>query len=61
MVRIRVGPDDRDAALVNTAARDGDTCRISIPQDPGQAGVTQIKYLVVRQSGQRRQCDDAEG
>ena len=51
MVRIRVGPDDRDAALVNTAARDGDSCRISIPQDPGQAGVTQIKYLVRKLAG----------
>jgi predicted phage terminase large subunit-like protein len=51
MVRIRVGPDERDAALVNTAARDGDTCRISIPQDPGQAGVTQIKYLVRKLAG----------
>lgn len=45
MVRIRVGPDERDAAMVNTAARDGKKVRISIPQDPGQAGKTQIAYL----------------
>ena len=51
MVRIRVSPDERDAALVNTANRDGDNCRISIPQDPGQAGLTQVKYLVRSLSG----------
>lgn len=51
MVRIRVSPDERDAALVNTAARDTDHCRISIPQDPGQAGLSQVKYLVRSLSG----------
>lgn len=45
MVRVRVGPDDRDAALLNATKRDGSGCRVSIPQDPGQAGVTQVKYL----------------
>jgi predicted phage terminase large subunit-like protein len=51
MVRVRVGPDERDAALVNTSARDGEECRISIPQDPGQAGLTQIKYLLRKLAG----------
>lgn len=46
MVRLRVGPDDRDAALGNAAKRDGYECKQSIPQDPGQAGVTQVKYLL---------------
>lgn len=45
MVRIRVGPDERDAAINNTAARDGSSVRISIPQDLGQAGKTQVLYL----------------
>jgi predicted phage terminase large subunit-like protein len=49
-VRLRVGPDERDKALVNTTAADGYDCRQSIPQDPGQAGVTQVKYLT-RQLG----------
>lgn len=53
VVRIRVGPDDRDAALVNAAARDGGVCRQSLPQDPGQAGVTQIKYLTRQLAGYR--------
>ena len=51
MVRVRVGPDERDAALVNATARDGINCRVSIPQDPGQAGVTQIKYLLRQLAG----------
>ena len=45
MVRLRCGPDERDTALKNTASRDGRGVRISIPQDPGQAGKTQVLYL----------------
>lgn len=51
MVRVRVGPDERDAALVNATARDGTNCRVSIPQDPGQAGLTQVKYLLRKLAG----------
>ena len=45
VARMRVGPDQRDAALVNTAALDGRRTKQSIPQDPGQAGKTQVLYL----------------
>jgi predicted phage terminase large subunit-like protein len=45
MVRLRCGPDERDAALKNTASRDSKKTRISLPQDPGQAGKTQALYL----------------
>jgi len=45
IVRIRVGPDDRDAAILNAAKRDGTGTRVSIPQDPAQAGKTQALYL----------------
>jgi predicted phage terminase large subunit-like protein len=45
VVRLRVGPELRDAALVNTAALDGKKTKQSIPQDPGQAGKTQVLYL----------------
>lgn len=51
MVRVRCGPDERDAALVNTASRDGKNVQISIPQDPGQAGRTQALYLTRALSG----------
>ncbi len=45
MVHLQAGPDERDAALKNTSARDGLLVKISIPQDPGQAGKTQALYL----------------
>ena len=51
MVRLRVGPDQRDAAMVNTASLDGISTKISIPQDPGQAGKTQVLYLTRELSG----------
>jgi predicted phage terminase large subunit-like protein len=51
MVRLRVGPDQRDAAMVNTAGLDGKAVKISIPQDPGQAGKTQVLYLTRALSG----------
>ena len=38
-------PDERDALLRNTASRDGKGTRISLPQDPGQAGKTQALHL----------------
>ncbi|MEY2654296.1 MAG: hypothetical protein RLZZ524_1324 [Pseudomonadota bacterium] len=51
MVHLRAGPDDRDAAIRNTAARDGPRVRVSIPQDPGQAGKTQVLHLTRMLSG----------
>ena len=45
MARLREGPDKRDLALKNTASRDGKRVRISLPQDPGQAGKTQALHL----------------
>jgi predicted phage terminase large subunit-like protein len=53
MVRLRVGPDERDAAIKNTASRDGRSTKISIPQDPGQAGKTQVLYLTRALQGYR--------
>ncbi len=45
MEREQLGPDDRDSLMRSTAARDGRSVRISIPQDPGQAGKTQVLAL----------------
>lgn len=45
VVRVRGGPDEVLAAVVNTAHQDGGTIRISIPQDPGQAGKTQVLHM----------------
>lgn len=51
MVRVREGPDSRDAIMLNTARRDTFTVKVSIPQDPGQAGKTQIAYLTRQFAG----------
>lgn len=51
MVRLRAGPDDRDAALLNTAKRDGTSVRVGLPQDPGQAGKTQVLHLTRQLAG----------
>lgn len=42
ITRMRGGPDAVAATLKNTAQRDGKDPRISIPQDPGQAGKSQV-------------------
>ncbi|MCL1860548.1 MAG: phage terminase large subunit [Proteobacteria bacterium] len=51
MVRIRSGPDERDAILRRTAESDGKGVRVGLPQDPGQAGKTQALYLTRQLSG----------
>jgi len=53
MVHGQWGPDERDAALKNTASADGARVKISIPQDPGQAGKTQVLYLTRQLPGYR--------
>lgn len=40
-----LGADDRDKMIKQTAILDGRNVEISLPQDPGQAGKTQILYL----------------
>ena len=45
VVRFRGGPDDVQSAIVNTAKQDGHAVKIGLPQDPGQAGKTQVLYL----------------
>ena len=43
--RLQGRPDEVEAAIVATAALDGKRVRVSIPQDPGQAGKSQVAYL----------------
>jgi predicted phage terminase large subunit-like protein len=49
--RMRGGPDDVAAAVERVARADGPRVRISIPQDPGQAGKSQALYFVRRLAG----------
>lgn len=51
VVRMRGGPEEVEAAISNTAAQDGRGVQISIPQDPGQAGKSQVLYLTRRLAG----------
>lgn len=51
MVRVRQGPDERDATMLSTARRDGFQTKVGIPQDPGQAGKTQVTYLTRQFAG----------
>ncbi len=51
IVRLRGSPEDVEQAIKNTAARDGKDCVIHIPQDPGQAGKSQIAYLTKQLMG----------
>lgn len=37
--------------IKNTASHDGYSCRISLPQDPGQAGKSQVGYLILGLAG----------
>lgn len=45
VVRFRGSPEEVELAIKNTAQRDGRECTIRLPQDPGQAGKSQIAYL----------------
>ncbi len=51
VVRLRGSPRQVEDAIVATAAADGPNVRIGLPEDPGQAGKSQIAYLVTRLSG----------
>lgn len=51
MQRLRGGPEAVEAALLQTAARDGRSTRISLAQDPGQAGKAQIAYFTRQLAG----------
>jgi hypothetical protein len=42
MLRGQWGPDRRDAVISGIAALDGTRVRVSLPQDPGQAGKTGV-------------------
>ena len=46
-----MSPGGVERLMVNTASQDGVDCKISLPQDPGQAGKAQAKYLVKQLAG----------
>lgn len=61
VVRLRGGPDEVEAAIVATAARDGRGVPIHLPQDPGQAGKAQVLYLTRKLAGFRVESKPVTG
>ncbi|AWJ93307.1 terminase (plasmid) [Azospirillum baldaniorum] len=51
IVRLQGGPERVEEAIVNTAARDRRSVAVCIPQDPGQAGKSQVRYLTKQLAG----------
>ena len=51
VVRFRGDPHEVEQVINATAAADGPAVSIGLPQDPGQAGLSQIRYLVSRLVG----------
>lgn len=51
IVRMRGSPHDVIEIISATARRDGPQVQIGLPQDPGQAGKTQIAYLTHKLAG----------
>jgi predicted phage terminase large subunit-like protein len=49
--RFRGSPETVERAILNIAASDGRGVRIRLPQDPGQAGKAQAKYLINKLAG----------
>ena len=51
VVRLRGSPAQVEATILATARRDGFGPIIDLPQDPGQAGKAQVRYLVRQLAG----------
>jgi predicted phage terminase large subunit-like protein len=51
IVRFRGGPSEVEKRILETAEADGGGVTIGLPQDPGQAGKAQIKYLTSKLAG----------
>lgn len=51
IIHLRGSPDEVETTLVNTASLDGNRLLQSYPQDPGQAGKSQVAYLSKKLQG----------
>lgn len=50
-IRMRENPHGVEQAIINTAAADGRGVHIALPQDPGQAGKSQVQHLIGKLAG----------
>lgn len=53
VARMRGRPDEVEACLVNTTKRHGRGCAVDLPQDPGQAGKSQVQQFTKMLAGYR--------
>jgi predicted phage terminase large subunit-like protein len=51
VVRIRGTPHEVEALILSTARNDGTKVMVAIPEDPGQAGKSQMSYLTKQLAG----------
>lgn len=51
MVRFRGSPLEVENAILNTAIQDGYETEVVLEQDPGQAGIVEVNYLIRKLSG----------
>jgi predicted phage terminase large subunit-like protein len=58
---IRGKPEEVERLILNTASQDGKRITISLPQDPGQAGKSQIVYLTKKLAGYTVQSSPESG
>jgi predicted phage terminase large subunit-like protein len=61
VIRRRGGPGEVEALMIGTARNDGFTTMVSVPQDPGQAGVAQIATLRTKMSGYQIHATPEQG
>jgi predicted phage terminase large subunit-like protein len=61
VVRFRGSPGKVDQTFKNTASQDGYMVRVDLPQDPGQAGKSQVKYFTRLLAGYNVRCSTETG
>ena len=61
VTRMRGSPDEVETCLLNTTRRHGVRCRVSLPQDPGQAGKSQVLGFTKLLSGYRVESSPESG
>lgn len=61
VVRLRGRPEEVEKVILATASRDGRSVRIGIPQDPGQAGKSQVLYFTRKLAGYRVESSPVTG
>lgn len=61
VVRVRGGPEEVERTIINTAAQDGYSVKVGLPQDPGQAGKMQVLYYTKKLAGYRVESSPETG